>query len=85
MRIVGLGLAVAVSFAGAAEAQERAVTVEQGGLARWTGAAAKECGFRGKRYPAVDATCYFPVDVRALPGNHAAVLYDQDGKSHRRP
>jgi hypothetical protein len=65
-----------------ASAQERAVTVEQGGLARWTGAAAKECGFRGKRYPAVDATCYYPVDVRALPGDHEAALYDQDGKRH---
>jgi murein DD-endopeptidase MepM/ murein hydrolase activator NlpD len=58
------------------------VSVEQGGVVRWTGAAAKECGFRGKRYPAVDAACWYPVDVRALPGNHEAALYDQDGKRH---
>jgi murein DD-endopeptidase MepM/ murein hydrolase activator NlpD len=82
MRLAALGLAAVVSFTGSARAQTRTVSVEQGGLARWTGAAAKECGFRGKRYPAVDAACYYPVDVRALPGNHAAVLYDQDGKAH---
>ena len=78
--LVAFSLASLVGVA--ASAHERAVTVEQGGLARWTGLAAKECGFRGKRYPAVDAACYYPVDVRALPGNHAAVLYDQDGKAH---
>jgi hypothetical protein len=77
-----LVLVLASAVSGAALAQERAVTVEQGGLARWSGAAAKECGFRGKRYPAVDAACYYPVDVRALPGNHEAALYDQDGKRH---
>jgi Peptidase family M23 len=66
----------------AASAQERAVSVEQGGVVRWSGLAAKECGFRSKRYPAVDAACYYPVDLRALPGNHEAALYDQDGKRH---
>jgi murein DD-endopeptidase MepM/ murein hydrolase activator NlpD len=77
-----LVLVLASAVSGAAFAQERAVSVEQGGLARWTGVAAKECGFRGKRYPAVDAACYYPVDVRALPGNHEAALYDPDGKRH---
>jgi murein DD-endopeptidase MepM/ murein hydrolase activator NlpD len=77
-----LVLALASSLSGAALAQERAVTVEQGGIVRWSGAAAEECGFRGKRYPAVDAVCWYPVDARALPGNHEAALYDQDGKRH---
>jgi murein DD-endopeptidase MepM/ murein hydrolase activator NlpD len=77
-----LAFSLASLLSVAAAGEERAVTVEQGGLARWTGAAAKECGFRGKRYPAVDAACYYPVDVRALPGNHEAALYDQDGKRH---
>ena len=43
------------------------VLVAQGGVARWTGMAASECGFHGRRYPAVDAACYYPVDLRAKP------------------
>jgi biotin carboxyl carrier protein len=58
------------------------VVVPQGGVARWAGLAAKECGFMGKRYPAVDATCYYPVDLRSKPGAHDIALYDQDGKQH---
>lgn len=58
------------------------VKVPQGGVARWAGAAAESCGFHGKRYPAVDAACYYPVDFRAKPGVHEIALYDQDGKQH---
>lgn len=58
------------------------VKVPQGGVARWAGMAAESCGFHGKRYPAVDAACYYPVDFRAKPGVHEIALYDQDGKQH---
>lgn len=59
------------------------VTVQQGGVGRWTGMAAKECGIYGKRYAAVDAACYYPVDIKAKPGAHAIMLWDQDGKPHK--
>lgn len=58
------------------------VVVAQGGVARWAGFAAQDCGFLGKRYPAVDAACYFPIDIHAKPGVHEIALYDQDGKQH---
>lgn len=58
------------------------VTAQQGGVARWSGLAAKECGVYGKRYAAVDATCYYPVDIRTRPGAHEIALWDQDGKQH---
>ena len=58
------------------------VVVAQGGVARWAGLAAETCGFHGKRYPAVDAVCYFPVDLRGKPGVHEIAVYDQDGKQH---
>ncbi|MEO5560245.1 MAG: M23 family metallopeptidase, partial [Dokdonella sp.] len=58
------------------------VTAQQGGVARWAGIAAKECGVYGKRYKAVDAVCYYPVDIRATPGSHEIALWDQDGKQH---
>jgi hypothetical protein len=58
------------------------VTVQQGGVGRWTGIAAKDCAIYGKRYRAVDAVCYYPVDIRTRPGAHAISLWDQDGKQH---
>lgn len=58
------------------------VTAPQGGVARWAGMAASECGIYGKRYAAVDATCYYPVDIRTKPGTHEIALWDQDGKQH---
>ena len=58
------------------------VTAQQGGVARWSGMAAKECGVYGKRYPAVDAVCYYPVDIQTAPGSHQIALWDQDGKQH---
>lgn len=56
--------------------------VAQGGVARWTGLAAEDCAIMGKRYPAVDAVCYYPIDLRAKTGVHEIALYDQDGKQH---
>jgi hypothetical protein len=58
------------------------VSAPQGGVARWAGLAAKECGIHGKRYPAIDATCYYPVDIQTKPGAHEIALWDQDGKQH---
>ena len=58
------------------------VTAPQGGVARWAGMAASECGVYGKRYAAVDASCYYPVDIRTKTGTHEIALWDQDGKQH---
>ncbi len=66
----------------AAIADTPTVVVAQGGVARWAGLAAAECGLHGKRYPAVDAVCYYPVDLHAKPGMHEIALYDQDKKQH---
>ncbi len=68
-------------FAGSAFAAN-IVTAPQGGVARWAGIAASECGIYGKRYAAVDAACYYPVDIRTKPGAHEIALWDQDGKQH---
>ncbi|MEO7433659.1 MAG: M23 family metallopeptidase [Dokdonella sp.] len=72
-----LGAAFAQSAFGA-----NVVTVQQGGVGRWAGIAAKECGIYGKRYKAVDAVCYYPVDIQTTPGTHEIALWDQDGKQH---
>jgi murein DD-endopeptidase MepM/ murein hydrolase activator NlpD len=63
-------------------AQVPKTTVLQGGVARWSGADARECGIFGKRYAAIDGTCYYPVDMKAKTGVHEIALYDAAGKAH---
>lgn len=75
----GLSLLIAAS---SLQAAELSVTVPQGGVARWAGMAADNCGSFGRTYPAVDAVCYYPIDLHAKPGIHEIVLYDQDKKRH---
>lgn len=59
-----------------------AIEVPQGGVARWTGRAAATCGIYGKRFEAIDAVCYYPIDMKAKPGKHEVALLDQDGVQH---
>lgn len=76
-------LAIAVSCAGStALAATPLVTAPQGGVARWDGLKARDCGIYGKRYAAVAGSCYYPVDIRARPGRHQIALWDQDGHQH---
>ena len=63
-------------------AQTLDATVLQGGVARWSGMDARECGIFGQRYPAVDGVCYYPVDMKAKVGRHEIALYDAAGKRH---
>lgn len=75
-------LAVCGLLLGSAARAGPSVVVAQGGVARWAGLAAEDCGFHGKRYPAVDAVCYYPIDLHAKPGVHEIALYDQDHEQH---
>ena len=65
-----------------ASAASSLVTVPQGGVARWSAIAAKECGIYGKRYPAVNSVCYYPVDIQTRIGRHEIALWDHEGKRH---
>jgi hypothetical protein len=58
------------------------VTAPQGGVARWAGMAAAECGIYGLRYRAVDSVCYYPVDIRTAVGRHQIALWDVGGHQH---
>lgn len=73
---------VAAILAGTANAETNLVHAPQGGVARWEGIPAKECGIYGKRYPAVDKVCYYPVDIQARAGDHQIALIDEQGKQH---
>jgi biotin carboxyl carrier protein len=81
VRHVGFVILSGLFCAGSALAAN-IVTAPQGGVARWAGMAASECGVYGKRYAAVDATCYYPADIRTKPGAYEIALWDQDGKRH---
>lgn len=66
-----------------APAQDKpSAKVLQGGVARWSGMNAAECGILGKRYVAIQGVCYFPVDMEAKIGVHEVALYDAAGKQH---
>jgi murein DD-endopeptidase MepM/ murein hydrolase activator NlpD len=58
------------------------VTAQQGGVARWAELDASQCGFLGKRYPAIGGDCYYPVDFQAQTGLHEIALYDKQGKQY---
>lgn len=76
-----LGLLVTAGIA-PAQAASNLVTAPQGGVARWAGLDAAECGIYGKRYAAVGNVCYFPVDIRARLGRHEIAVWDKAGKQH---
>jgi murein DD-endopeptidase MepM/ murein hydrolase activator NlpD len=71
-------LGICGAFAPLLHAQE--ATVNQGGIARWSGYAAATCGMYGKRFSAIDSVCYYPIDMKAKPGKHEVALYDVDGQ-----
>lgn len=72
----------ALPLAAVVASPEQHVLVQQGGLARWADMEAKACGFLGKRYPAVDGACYYPIDFQLKPGVHEIALYDKQGRQH---
>jgi len=72
----------ALPLAASAAGAEQHVLVQQGGLARWADMQAEACGFLGKRYPAVDGDCYYPIDFQLKPGVHEIALYDDQGRQH---
>lgn len=79
-RICSISLVLALSSTAAIASNN--VLVPQGGVARWPGLDAVDCGFHGKRFAAVDGVCYYAVDFKAKPGVHEIALYDAAGKQH---
>ena len=77
-----LPFVIAALAAGADASAAALVTAPQGGVARWAGIEAEACGVYGRRYPAVDGTCYYPVDIKTPPGAHEIALWGLDGKRH---
>jgi murein DD-endopeptidase MepM/ murein hydrolase activator NlpD len=57
-----------------------AAKVLQGGVARWAGQDAAECGIYGKRFTAIQGTCYYPVDMTTKPGAHEVALWNAAGE-----
>ncbi len=53
--------------------------VLQGGVARWSGMDAKECGIFGRRFSAIDGVCYFPIGMKTKTGVHEIALWKADG------
>jgi hypothetical protein len=44
------------------------IEVVPGGLVRWSAPATKRCGMSGRSWPALQETCYYPIDLLQKPG-----------------
>jgi murein DD-endopeptidase MepM/ murein hydrolase activator NlpD len=77
-------LLILAPFAGSqgqpADGEKPGAMVLQGGIARWSGVDARECGIHGRRYAAVDGICYYPVDMRAKTGVHEVAAWNAAGE-----
>jgi len=68
---VALALAWSIpSFALAAQKQEHVTTVsaEPGTLVRWSAPGTKRCRMNDRSWPALEETCYYPIDLLQKPG-----------------
>lgn len=74
-----LSIAALLLASSTAMTQENTATVLQGGVARWSGGNAKECGIFGRRFGAIDGVCFYPVDMKAEPGVHEIAMWDEAG------
>jgi murein DD-endopeptidase MepM/ murein hydrolase activator NlpD len=54
-------------------ASEDSPTVDPGAVVRWSVPGTTRCGMAGRSWPALDQTCYYPVDVEHKPGAIAVV------------
>jgi hypothetical protein len=52
----------------AAQADRITVSADPGTLVRWSAPATKRCGMNGRSWPALQETCYYPVDLLHKPG-----------------
>ncbi|MFZ2236666.1 MAG: M23 family metallopeptidase, partial [Dokdonella sp.] len=67
-------------YAAGGATQGNTAEVLQGGVARWSGMDARECGIFGKRYAAIDGVCYYPIGLATRTGAHEIALWDKDDK-----
>jgi len=52
----------------ATQVHEATVSAAPGTLVRWSAPATKSCGMNGRHWPALQETCYYPVDLLHKPG-----------------
>lgn len=77
---IALSASAGISFAAESAKQGNTAEVLQGGVARWSGMDAKECGIFGMRYAAIDGVCYYPIGIGTRIGTHEIALWDKDDK-----
>lgn len=54
--------------AAAAQADRITVSADPGTLVRWSAPATRRCSMDGRSWPALQETCYYPVDLLHKPG-----------------
>jgi murein DD-endopeptidase MepM/ murein hydrolase activator NlpD len=73
------GLLVLISSATSiAAAPVDPVQVAPGSLVRWGGEGVESCGLQGRTWPAIDQTCWYPIDLLLPPGNLELARWQHD-------
>jgi murein DD-endopeptidase MepM/ murein hydrolase activator NlpD len=68
-RLIAAAMAIVVWWGAAASAAESAsVSVVPGTVVRWSVPGTKECGMQGLLWPALNESCYYPIDLEQKPG-----------------
>jgi murein DD-endopeptidase MepM/ murein hydrolase activator NlpD len=52
----------------ASAAESATVSVVPGAVVRWSVPGTKQCGMQGRSWPAINDTCYYPIDLEQKPG-----------------
>jgi murein DD-endopeptidase MepM/ murein hydrolase activator NlpD len=66
--LVVLSVPVFIATAHAANPDPQPLSVDPGTVVRWSAPGTIRCGMHGRSWPALEQTCYYPVDVLHRPG-----------------
>jgi hypothetical protein len=80
-RLLFCALALGCSPAWAQQAKQDTVTAAPGTLVRWIAPATGRCSMKGRSWPALQGTCYYPVDLEQPPGTRLSVSRSGSGHS----
>jgi hypothetical protein len=67
-----------------AQGHEATISAAPGTLVRWAAPGATRCSMRGRTWAALQATCYYPIDLLAKPGPIAIAIWGTGPKEFAR-
>jgi murein DD-endopeptidase MepM/ murein hydrolase activator NlpD len=75
-------LSMACLPAWAQKAQTATISAAPGTVVRWSGTGTTRCAMKGRSWAAVEATCYYPLDIEQKAGTSILVSRTGAGQNH---